>query len=162
MSAIPKEVVDAALRFVSVSSLTAKKAVDRVHELEGPVKKAAATRGPVLQYMIAQGVVPKGQEKAAEAMLGDHAETLELLKSAVEKIAELKTELAKVTHGKQAADPGESVHEANVANGSTDTGSTQKVAGDYDSLNDPLVGRRTSSVKASDLPLLRAAGMAPR
>jgi hypothetical protein len=72
-------------------------------------------------------------------MLGSHAETLQLLKWATEELYKARTQ-------KQAGDLGVGVD---------DTAGGGPAAGEYDSLNDPVVGRQTSMKKASDRALLK-------
>lgn len=134
-----------ALNYVAVSSALTKKALDELSVHRASQQKAAAARPELLKRMIEVGAVAEHQKQAAEAMLGSHAETLGLLKMAVERIAKLKEQTQK-----QASDLGQAVDpkEAGVSG-------EAKLAGDYDSLTDPHVGRKTSQKKASDVAILR-------
>jgi hypothetical protein len=102
----------------------------------------------VLETMLKEKVIHKEQKQAAAAMLASLPETLALLKSAVEKIGEY------ARSEKRAGDlggPADSKTAAAVG------GNGPGTAGHYDSLTDPLVGRRTSLKKASDIALARGA-----
>jgi hypothetical protein len=136
---------NAALNYVAVSSALTKKALDELQVHRTSQQKAAAMRSELLDHMLKAGTVNERTKQAADAMLGSHPETLGLLKSAVDLIAKLKTQLQK-----QALDTGTGVDpkEAGVAG-------VEKSAGDYDSLTDPFVGRKTSQVKASDRAIMR-------
>lgn len=134
---VPASLVDGTLTFVDLASYTIKRAQEEVTVHRAQQKRAADLRGPVLEHLIATGMVAPGMRKEAESMLGSHAETLQLLKAAVDKL---------VAHQKQdgvkaASDLGTGVPDAGTA------------APAFDSLTDPHVGRRTSEKKASDLAL---------
>lgn len=133
-----------AINYVAVSSALTKRALDELSVHRTAQQKAASLRSDVLQLMLQVGAVGEHQKQAAEAMLGSHAETMGLLKLAVEKIGLLQSKLQKA-----AGDLGEGV-EADEAGGLT----AGKQAGDYDSLSDPYVGRKTSRRKASDEAIL--------
>jgi len=133
-----------ALNYVAVSSQLVKRALDEVQVHRAAQQKAAAMRGNVLALMLKTGSVAEHQKDAAEAMLGSHAETMGLLKTAIEKLATLKGQLQK-----QAADLGQGVDEHDV-------GGAQQAG--YDSLEDGYVGRKTSQKKASDEAILKVLG----
>lgn len=119
------------LQFVQISSAFAKRAYDEIEVHRGQQKRAADLRPELLTYMVESGVIDQGSKEAAEAMLGSHAETMQLLKSAVDKIVELRKDNAV----KAAADFGE-------AEG---TGGSSAPTEGYDSLNSPVVGGRPSA-----------------
>lgn len=140
--------LDNVLSFVEVGSTAVKRAVDEVTIHRQAQKRAADLRASLLAHMVASGVVPEIQKQAADSMLGSHAETMQLLKAAVDKIVELRREVTTKT----AKDLG-----------SPDTrGNGPAGTGGYNSLTSPHVGQKTAELKESDLPLLRAAGMSPR
>jgi hypothetical protein len=145
---VPSTLLDNMVRYVEVSSLTAKRAIDEVETHRQAQKRASDLRQPLLDHMVQHGVVAAGQKEAAVAMLGSHAETLQLLKAAVDKIVELKMV-------KKGGDPGTATDpaEAGVA-----AGSAYEKQGEYNSLTHPVVGHKTSFVKESDRPLLAQIG----
>jgi hypothetical protein len=140
-----QRLVQKTLSFVKVASLTAKRAIDEVNVHRQAQEKAAALRPDLLKYMMASGLVREDQKQAAEAMLGSHAETLNLLKLATDKINEMKTTQ---THKPGASGLGSGQDEKH-------SGLGQRDPAEYDSLKDPVVGRRTSFRKASDDALAR-------
>jgi hypothetical protein len=129
-----------ALNYVAVTSALTKRALDELSVHQTSQEKAASMRGDVLDTLVNAGCVGDHQKQAAEAMLGSHAETLGLLKSAAEKIGKLQEQVVK-----QASDLGQGEDPASVG------GSTP----DYDSINDGYVGRKTGEKKASDLAILK-------
>jgi hypothetical protein len=143
-----KQAIDYALKVVEVGSFTVKRAMDEITVHRNAQTKAAALRPDLLTYMVENGVVNEDMKQAADAMLGSHAESLQLLKAAVDKIVELK----KFNGSKQAADlgAGQNPQSTGVAKGAA-------AEGDYDSLSDPVVGRRTNEKKASDYALAKGA-----
>lgn len=145
---VPSALLDNMVQYVEVSSLTAKRAIDEVETHRQAQKRASDLRVPLLDHMISVGVVSGEQKKAAEAMLGSHAETLQLLKAAVDKIAELKGQVKKAGD-----EPGQAIDDPNRAAGN---GHTKE--GEYNSLTHPVVGHRTAFVKESDKPLLALIG----
>jgi hypothetical protein len=147
---LPSSFLDDVVKFAEVASVTSKRALDEVGVHRQAQEKAAGLREPLLKYMISAGVVSPKMEKAAEAMLADHAATLNLLKAAVDKIQELKEQI-----GKQASDQGHATDPSTLPGG---TSQHTKQAGDYDSINDPRVGLKTSFVRESDRPLLALIG----
>lgn len=147
---VPSTLLDNVIQFVEVSSLTAKRAIDEVEVHRQQQKRAADLRMALLDHMVKSGVIAENQKQSADAMLCAHAETMQLLKAAVDKIVELKGSITKKAgENGEAVDPGE----VGVA-----AGGTYQKTGEYNSLNDPMVGRRTSFVKESDRPLLALIG----
>lgn len=134
-----QEFIDDTLRFVEVGSLALKQAMDEVDVHRSGQKRAAALRPELLELMLKTNTVATHQKQAAEAMLASHDTTLQLLKSAVEKLVEERK-------GKP-GDLGRAVPEkqAGLNGAANDNG--------YDSLTDPFLGRRTSQKKASDLAI---------
>lgn len=141
---IPANMLDTMVKYINVSSLTAKKACDQVALHEQQQKQAADLRPGLLKHLVDNGIVAPQHEKGAEAMLGQHSTTMTLLKAAADKIIELKAQLTK-----QATDEP----------GSADADSPSGVApdGTYNSLTSPLVGMKTAHLKESDKALLRGA-----
>jgi len=144
------QLINKTLQFVETSSTLAKRALDEVGVHRQAQEKAAKLRPFVLQAMLDTGLAASHQKEAADAMLGSHAETLQLFKLACDKIAELK----KGQTTKVAGDLGKAVSEKAAGVGES-VGSAG--AGEYDSLTDPHVGRKTSYKKASDEALARGA-----
>lgn len=127
------------LEFVQAVSVFGKKAMDEVTAHREKVKQAAALRPAILQSLLDTGTIEPGQKEAADAALADHAQTMQLLKNAVTKIAE---------HTKTAGD-----NRLGHAEGS------EKAAQEFDSLTSPFVGQRTSVKKASDRALFAGLGI---
>jgi len=150
---VPSDLLDGVVRYVEVSSLTTKKALDEVGVHRQSQEKAAALRPPLLAYMVSEGVVVPKYKEAADAMLASHPETLQLLKAAVDKIAELKAKIVKLQGGtKEAGDLG-------APETGTGLGGSYQHEGAYNSLTSPHVGNHTSELKESDKVLLKAAGL---
>lgn len=126
-------VIDASLKFVELASHTVKRAGDEITVHRQQQKRAADLAAPVLNLLVSTGAVRAEQRDAAAAMLGSHAETLSLLKTAVERLAEARQ--------KKAGDLGDGVDDAQPTTA-------------YDSLADSYAGRKTSQKKASDLAIL--------
>lgn len=143
---VPANFLDNVVDYVEVSSLATKKALDEVAVHRQSHEKAAALVDPLLKRMLEVGVIDGTDKEAAEVMLQSHDTTLQLLKAAVDKLAETKSSGGVPEPGRATDDP----------NGHSKQGSDQ---GDYDSLTNPVVGARSQFVKASDLPLLKAAGL---
>lgn len=129
------------LKYVEINSALLKRALDELQVTRAAQKKAADLRSEVLQRLMEVGCVNDGSKKAADAMLTGHAETLGLLKSATDKIAELKETIQKL-----ALDRGQGEGPEKPAAG-------EKTA--YDSMTDGYVGRKTSQRKASDEAILK-------
>lgn len=146
---VPSSLLDNVIQYVEVSSMTAKRAIDEVETHRQAQKRASDLRSALLDHMLKSGVVAEHQKQAAEAMLGSHAETMQLLKAAVDKIVELKGGTKRL-----AGDVGEAVDPASVGL----SGGWYSKQGEYNSLEDPIVGRRTTMVKESDKPLLALIG----
>lgn len=139
---VPERTLDKVVKYVEVSSALTKRALDQNAVLRAGQEKAASLRAPLLKHMIDAGVVAPHQKEAAEVMLGSFDSSLQLLKSAVDKIVELKAELQK-----QAGEPGKSEGDEKQASDGT-----------FDSLTNPHVGQRTSLVRESDKKLLALIG----
>ena len=135
--------LDSVLTFVEVGSTTVKRAMDEVSVHRQGQKRAADLRGTLLDHMVASGVVAGHQKEAAEAMLGSHAETMQLLKAAVDKIVDLRKDVNAKTAGDLGAPEGKG----------------RQTSGSYNSLTTPHVGAKTAELKESDMHLLKAAGM---
>jgi hypothetical protein len=138
---VPVSLLDGVIGYVDLSSRTAKAALDEVGRHRKSAKEAADRVPGLLKHMVETGTCQKGQEKDATDLLSTHAGALVLLKTAVDKINELKGRLTDPAAG----DLGAAV------------GSGEKRA--EDSLTG-VVGARSSLRKASDVPLLRLAGLA--
>lgn len=155
---VPDALIHHTLAFVSASSMLAKRALDELAVHRDMQKKAADSAGPLLEEMVREGVVTEGHRKAAAMMLGDHPRSLDLLKAATDKIVELRGELTKanekLAHYGVKTEPGSAVGDPQ-----------QKTAGaspsePHASLTSVFVGQRTDELKASDIALMKSAGMA--
>ncbi len=156
---VPDSLIQHTLTFVNASSILAKRALDEVQAHREMQKKASDLAKPLLEEMVRDGTVVAEHRKTAEIMLGDHPRSLELLKAASAKIVELRDELVKanekLAHHGIKPEPGSAAGEPQT-----------KTAGDHtpavlhDSLTTPFVGQRTDQLKASDLAMMKAAGMA--
>lgn len=147
-----QQFLDTNLKFIEVGSALVKKAMDEIEVHRTSQKRAADLRGPLLDFLVQNGFIAEHQKQAAEAMLASHAESLQLLKAMGEKFAEYK----KQTSIKEAAALGKGESEKRAGLGGS--GTTTPVPngnGQYDSLSDPFVGRKTSEKKASDLALMK-------
>lgn len=153
---VHQNLLDGVLRYVEVSSLTTKRALDEVGVHRQAQEKAAALRQELLDHMVKTRTVEAGQKEAAAVMLGAHDTTMQLLKAAVDKIAEQDAAIRKLTGGtKTAGDLGQGVNANDI--GVSASGSHQN-AGEYNSLTNPIVGEKTANLKESDKALLRLAG----
>jgi hypothetical protein len=128
------------LQYVEVNSALLKRALDELGVHRQAQKRAADQRADLLKRMVEVGCVQESQKTAADAMLGGHAETMGLLKAAVDKIAGLREELSK-----RAGDLGQGADPKEFG--------SEKAA--FDSLSDGYVGRKTSQRKASDEAILK-------
>lgn len=129
------------LRFVQVASALTKRALDELKPLKQSQQKAAEFAPQLADLMVQTETIREDQKQAAVSMLGDHAQTQQLLKKAIEKIAEMSRE-------KTAGDLGKGVDPADVGI------VTEKEAADW-SLDSGYCGERTSKKKASDEAMLR-------
>lgn len=145
---VPAALLDGFVQYAEISSLTAKRALDEIGAHRQGQQKAASLRPALLAHMVEAGVIPPQQKEAADAMLAGHAETLQLLKAAVDKIKELRDAM-----GKQASDNGTGVDPHDIGLDGN-AGHHHTKAGEYNSLTSPMVGAPTSFVKESDRPLL--------
>ena len=137
---------NAVLRYVEVSSTLGKRALDSVTQSKQAEKAASALVPAVLQSMLDTGVLKPTQKQAAEQMLGNHADTLNILASAIEKLAAAKAEIAK----------------SKTVTGGDRLGKAEKEAGDTDTTSRPrsvVVGARTSEKKGSDNALFKGLGL---
>ncbi len=134
--AIPA-LLDNTLKFVSVASHGMKRACDEIKVHRSMQKKAADLIPATVEALVKTGSIRPDQVDAAKAILGSHAETLQMLKRANDQIARLKS------GEKRAGD--------RLGSGVADSGQPEG----YDSLQDPRVGLKTSEKKASDLAILR-------
>lgn len=131
------------VRYVAVSSALAKKALDLlgVHQLDG--EKAAALRPDLLQQMLDTETLGSHQKEAAEVMLATHEGSVQLLRNAIVKIAELSK------NQKKAGDLGQGVDPSVIAGGSPEASG----------LNPNYLGQKTGEKKASDLALFNGLGI---
>lgn len=151
---VPANVLDDVVGFIELSSLTTKRALDEVEVHRQAQKKASDLRKPLLEHMLKCAVVQPHQKDAAEAMLGGHDTSLQLLKAATDKISELNRVILSLKGGtKKAGDLGAGVDDAG-------SGNYQPQEGEYNSLKHPIVGEKSAFVKESDRPLLKLIGKA--
>lgn len=150
---VPANVFDNVVGFIELSSLTTKRALDEIAVHRTAQEKAASMRPDLLEHMIKTKVVQPHQKQAADAMLGGHDTTMKLLKSAIDKIAELNAVIA--GGGKQAGDLGTGVDGADVG---VAAGGSYQGTGEYNSLTHPIVGEKNAFVKESDKALLKLIG----
>lgn len=127
------------LAYVKVSSVLAQRQINEREATKTASDKAAAAIPQTVKAMVAANAIGENQQKAAADLLSTHAGTLELLQSAVEKIAELKGRLVKTAS-------------TELGEGADEPAETSSAEG-YDSLNDNYIGRRTHLKKASDRAL---------
>ena len=134
------------LQYVQISSVLGKRALDELGKRQAAEKRAADQAPALLELMLSTKAIHDGQKQAVAQMLSDHAATQQLLKNAVDKIAELTK--AAATH-KAAGDLGQGVDE-------NKTGSDQPE--DW-AMHTPFVGQRTSVKKGSDRAMFRKLGL---
>jgi hypothetical protein len=125
------------LRYVQIASAFGKKAVDQLAPLQADAEKAAESRSAIVTELVDTGNIQDHQKEAADGMLQSHAGTMQLLKSVLARIEKLKV------NQKNASDLGEGVDPSVI-----------DAAPEFDSLNSPFVGQRTSERKASDNAML--------
>lgn len=132
--------LDDVLSYVEITSFGMKMAMDENDVHRQQQKRAADLQAPLLDKLLAMGLIQPHQKQAAAAMLGSHAETLGLFNNLAEKYASLRTE--------------------KVAKDGLGGGVDPKVAGvapttlESDSTTSAWVGRHTGEKKASDLAIL--------
>lgn len=151
---VPANVFDNVVGFIELSSLTTKRALDEIAVHRTAQEKAATLRPDLLEHMIRTKVVQPHQKEAADAMLGGHDTTMRLLKSAIDKIAELNAVIAS-GKTKQAGDLGTGVDGAEVG---VAAGGSYQGTGEYNSLTHPIVGEKNAFVKESDRALMKLIG----
>lgn len=145
-------ILNRTLQFVQVSSQLVKRAGDEIDVHRQQQKRASDLRPALLQQMLDAGVIDGTSKEAADAMLGSHAETMQLLAGAVEKIAELR----KSNTVKTATDYG-APDSTKPGTGTIGDGPTQ-----FDSLTSPFVGgRQGDNVKSASDDVLRKIMHAP-
>jgi hypothetical protein len=136
------------LRYVQVSSALGKRALDEVTAGRQAKKTASAHVPNLVQQMLDAGVVKQSQKTAAEQMLGDHGQTLQLLANMTEKLGAAKKEIAQLKTAGTASDR---------------LGSPEKSAADQIAQGLPsrsvVVGARTSEKKGSDNALFNGLGL---
>jgi|SRR5215471_19913328 len=130
---------DTALQFVELASFVVKRGCDELIVHRGLQKKASDLAPETLETLVKTGAVREEQRQAAAAMLGSHAETLQLLKWAAEELYKARTAKNAGALGEPVDDPERNGHGKNG----------------YDSLADPFVCRPTSQKKASDIAILK-------
>lgn len=94
------------LKYVTTSSVLLKRAVDEINQFQAKEAAARPMIGPTVDLGVRYGLFPEGTQKEASALLSTHKGTLELLQSAMNKMAEMQHELTQ----KSASDLG---HEYN-------------------------------------------------
>lgn len=132
------------LTLIQASNTLAKRALDERNGFAQDREKAAAGREDLLAEMLTAETIGDGQQQKAAEMLGTHAGTTALFKSAVAKIAELSK------NQKQAGDNlGAGVDESFVDDGGQPPASHNK----------NYVGEKTAEVKDSDRAMLSGLGL---
>jgi hypothetical protein len=152
---VPSSLLDNVVQYVEASSMTAKRAIDEVEVHRQSQKRAADLRPPLLDFLVTSGLVRADQKEAAEAMLGSHAETMQLLKAACDRLVAMRNEKKAGVEPGQAVEPGQS--QPGGERTPLALGGTEK-QGSYNSFDDPVVGRKTNLVKESDRAFLALIG----
>jgi hypothetical protein len=131
MNLEPKKV----LQLIQVTSTFGKRAMDELSRVAAINKSAKDKNASMLQHLIDTKVIREDQREKAATALSDHSATLDLLKNAATKIAELN----------KATTPARE-----LGNGEEKTAAVKEA--DYNSLNDPFVGvpYRNNGRKESD------------
>lgn len=143
---VPADLVDGFVDYVEVANTYATKTASELNVHRAAQEKAAALRDPLVEHMLKLKLIEPGQKQAAAAMLGSHPETMQLLKSATDKIAALQAENAKLSRTKTAGDLGSGVDDPTTAEGQ------------YNSITDSRVGHKTAELKESDRVLMKVIG----
>jgi hypothetical protein len=146
MSAIDSSLATQVLRFVQVAGAFSKKANEQLSIKQAAEKRAAALVPSLVQLMQQNNLIAENQKSAAEQMLGDHEQSLVLLKNAIDKLATLKQASA-VKSARDLGQPDGSLSDAGNAS------DPQR------SLSSPFVGARTSEKKASDVAFMKGLGL---
>jgi len=142
-------VLNNALSLAELAGAYEKKASAVIAAYQEREKIASEKRSSTLRLLVDLGFVPQGREKEAETLLSFHANTLELLENLAQKAAGYRKQASE----KSAGDLGTAVGEKQAGLASRNGGSS------YNSLTG-VVGGKTSEIKASDLPLMKLAGLA--
>jgi hypothetical protein len=127
------------LRYVQVASELTKRAIDGHKILSDDRQKAASGQDQLITDMIGAEAIGDNQKEKVAELLGTHAGTATLLKSAVARIAALSK------NQKQAGDD---------LGGGVDPSVLDDPAKSADDANDNYVGYRGSEKKASDHAML--------
>ncbi len=141
-------VLNNALSLAELAGAYEKKASDVIASYQHRDQMAAEKRASTLRLLVDLGFVPQGREKEASDLLSSHANTLELLENLAHKTAGYRKQASAAPTG----DLGRAV-------GEKQAGLASRNGASYDSLNG-VVGGKTSEIKASDLPLMKLAGLA--
>jgi hypothetical protein len=150
---VPMGFLENAVRYIGLNSALIKRAMaDRATLMTGQ-KQAMDVRDVVLSALVEKRAVAKDRQEECRVMLGSHAETLKLLKAAADKIGELSSECERLRGMPKHSQANGDAVDAAAAGVS---GHTKK--GEYNSLEDPVAGRRTSQIKESDKALLALIG----
>ena len=123
------------VKSIQINSILQKRALDSHSHYHGASQEAQTKVASLAEHMVEKGCVAAHQKEAASDMLQTHTGTMELLWNSVEKLSDAHTRLEK-----SASDLGRGVDESHAG----------VISQDYNSLEDPYVGRRTSEKKASD------------
>jgi len=141
------------VQFIELAGCTVKKALDAVGQKKKDDASIEAYTNSSIKKMAEEHLIDAGEEKRARELLSTHSGALSLLGNALDKIAELSSKYKEAQKSnreltKRAA--------SNLGRGVDNVGD-----GDlgYDSINDPVVGRRTSQKKASDVALAKGLGL---
>lgn len=76
-----------AWKFAMATSVFGKRAMERIKAADDAAARAAALAPKLVTAMVEAGLIDPRQEKDAHAALGDHARSLEVLKTAVDRLA---------------------------------------------------------------------------
>jgi len=132
-----------AVSFVQVASAFAKRATDELTARRNAEKQAHAQLAETVELMLKAAAIKPEQKEAAASLLGSHAGTMQLLKKAVEKIAENKAT-------KTAGDLG----------GPGDLETATGGNGEHELATQPVIGARNNQKRGSDLAFMRGLGLA--
>jgi chemotaxis protein histidine kinase CheA len=124
------------VKSIQINSILQKRALDSHSTYHSAAQEAQTKVSSLAEHMVDKGCVSAHQKEAASDMLQSHAGTMDLLWNSVEKLSEAHTRLEK-----SASDLGRGVDESQAGGVSSQN---------YNSLDDPYVGRRTAEKKASD------------
>lgn len=131
------------LEYIAATSELNDRLLKEAHDARSRQKQAADKEKAVLDTLVKSGAVRAEQISDARGMLKSHSQCLDLLSTAVQKMAEFRG----------AAEKAASAREMSLGAADSSKASVSSRQAAASSLTSPYVGRRTSEKKASDYAL---------